>query len=421
MEQFDAAPQLVNQYTDYSDSHGNVKLLSAMLYGVVITVVALGLAWSGKYFWPYYHEMYFQRGPIPFITTLLFSVSIAMLVLKYLWYRDEKKVYVHPYVNYYHQSEKDLTESHVAQSPHVDPGDPRRQTILVSRIIKATTRWEKTHSTSAVDGILQASSDLDAELVENSYSLINFFTWVIPILGFLGTVIGVGSAIGGFGTIIDAASSGGGFDAIRDNIGSITGSLSLAFDTTLLALIYSAVIMFIASIQKKLDNDMLSGFDQFCHENVMGKLLTRQPVSAQAPGDGGAGSTAQLQVLEKIASQLENLNTGRSPDQDSAQLEALQKIAELLADTNQGQVEKLLEEINTRLSSGTDTSELNDKLQEICSLLTTNRDVITFGEKIEQLINSNLELAKLPESVDGLKSEMTRLGAMFAQIYGKQY
>ena len=55
-----------------------------------------------------------------------------------------------------------------------------------------------------------------------------------------GAIVGVavGAAVGGFSESLDAAAS---LEGLKSSIGSVTGGLGVAFDTTLLALVLSVV------------------------------------------------------------------------------------------------------------------------------------------------------------------------------------
>ena len=97
--------------------------------------------------------------------------------------------------------------------------------------------------------MLKSQSEIDATMVDSSHALIKVFIWAIPILGFIGTVLGISDAVSSFGS-----SEGGGMqdlDEIREQLGKVTGGLSTAFDTTLVSLIFSLCVMFPTSIMQK--------------------------------------------------------------------------------------------------------------------------------------------------------------------------
>jgi biopolymer transport protein ExbB/TolQ len=98
---------------------------------------------------------------------------------------------------------------------------------------------------------------------------VRVFVWVVPTLGFIGTVIGIGAAVAGFSATLEAASS---LDGMKDSIGAITGGLGVAFDTTLLALVMSILIMFPANAVQRLEEAFLGQVDDYCSEHLLPRL-----------------------------------------------------------------------------------------------------------------------------------------------------
>ncbi len=83
-------------------------------------------------------------------------------------------------------------------------------------------------------------AELESEHLQNSYSLPRFFVWALPIVGFVGTVWGIGLSISFFSDTMGASQSGASVSSLlQQNIPLVTKGLSTAFDTTLLALVLS--------------------------------------------------------------------------------------------------------------------------------------------------------------------------------------
>jgi hypothetical protein len=59
---------------------------------------------------------------------------------------------------------------------------------------------------------------------------------------------------------------------MRDSIESVTGGLGVAFDTTLLALVMSILIMFPSSALQRLEESFLGEVDDYCAEHVVRRL-----------------------------------------------------------------------------------------------------------------------------------------------------
>ncbi len=106
-------------------------------------------------------------------------------------------------------------------------------------------------------------SDLDAAKMGQSYSFIRVVIWAIPILGFLGTVMGITLAIGGLG---------GNLSDTETTLPKMISDLSFAFDTTALALSFSIILMFFQFYVEKLENRLLARVDEQTNRELAGKF-----------------------------------------------------------------------------------------------------------------------------------------------------
>ncbi|HBL42971.1 MAG TPA: hypothetical protein DDZ90_06205 [Planctomycetaceae bacterium] len=173
-------------------------------------------------------------------------------------------------------SEKTVSRfiEHVKNLP-VDP----RESFLVNRVLRGLEHFSVLKSSAEVSSRLQSQSEIDATAVDSSYTILKVFIWAIPILGFIGTVIGISAAVGGFSGGMDKAAD---ISALKESLGSVTGGLSTAFDTTLVALVMSMLVMFPSSSMQKSEEDLLNWVDEYCNEN----LLKRLKESDQAGSSG---------------------------------------------------------------------------------------------------------------------------------------
>jgi biopolymer transport protein ExbB/TolQ len=102
---------------------------------------------------------------------------------------------------------------------------PRALSTALSRF-QVTTTVES--ATEAAHTVCEAeSSRLDSEL-----SMVRYITWAIPSIGFIGTVRGIGAALGQA------------HEAMAGDIAGVTASLGVAFNSTFVALMVSMVVMF---------------------------------------------------------------------------------------------------------------------------------------------------------------------------------
>lgn len=129
----------------------------------------------------------------------------------------------------------------------------------------------------------------DADAVESSYTMLRTFIWAIPILGFIGTVLGIGEAVSGFSNSVASAAD---LELMKESIGSVTTGLGVAFDTTLLALVMSIVIMFPISSLQKAEEDFLSRSEVYCDEHLLCRVSQLRPEDATLDRHGTPGRAA---------------------------------------------------------------------------------------------------------------------------------
>ena len=139
---------------------------------------------------------------------------------------------------------------------------------------------------------LSAESAADEGRVDASYALVRVFVWAVPTLGFIGTVLGLGAAVGGFSESLEAAAS---LEGLKASIGTVTGGLGVAFDTTLLALVLSIVIMFPASIVQRMEEGLVGAVDDYCAERLVPRLR-----EADGADDAEAIAALAKRLLEHV-------------------------------------------------------------------------------------------------------------------------
>jgi len=148
---------------------------------------------------------------------------------------------------------------------------------------------ESRGSTEGLDDHLRSQSDADANAVEGSYALIRFITWAIPILGFLGTVLGITDAIANVTP-----------EQLATSISGVTGGLAIAFDTTALALIFSMGVMFFGFVLDRGEQGVLQAVDSLA-ERELAHRFERQGTEGNALlGLVGKNAQLMLQSMEQL-------------------------------------------------------------------------------------------------------------------------
>ena len=148
-----------------------------------------------------------------------------------------------------------------------------RRSILLNRVWLALDHLRQTRSVQEVRGALTGQSAIDANLLDSSYTMLRFLIWVIPILGFIGTVLGIGISVAKFADFIPQVSEiEKAMDSLRDGLGQVTSGLGTAFNTTLVALCLVAPLMLFTSWLRKVEEHLLAEIDQFTNHELLGSL-----------------------------------------------------------------------------------------------------------------------------------------------------
>jgi len=157
--------------------------------------------------------------------------------------------------------------------------DHPRHFVLLNRIDRALSNFRNIGHVNDVSAILRAQAENDEDQVASSYTVVNGLVWAIPVLGFIGTVLGLSLAIGRFTQTLQAA---GDLELIRASLQGVTGGLATAFESTLVALVFTLILQLVITFQQKREMAFLDECNDYCHSHIVAKLrLTgRQPVSS---------------------------------------------------------------------------------------------------------------------------------------------
>ena len=131
-------------------------------------------------------------------------------------------------------------------------------------------------TTSEVLQDWQIQSQVDADELESSYTMIRTFIWAIPILGFIGTVLGIGQAIGGFASSLQSAED---MATIKSTLGHVVKGLAFAFDTTFLGLVVSLVVMFPMNVMHRAEQSLISMIDDYYTQHLGRRFQTVMPTN----------------------------------------------------------------------------------------------------------------------------------------------
>jgi hypothetical protein len=136
---------------------------------------------------------------------------------------------------------------------------------LIERIV---LQYQTSKSVDRANMMLTSSLDLFSHEIDLRYHMLRFLSWLLPSLGFLGTVIGL---IYGMNSVAVQFNENAG----QINLATVVGELSVAFYTTWLALIMAAIIVFLMHVAQEMEENALNQSAQYCLDHLINKLYER--------------------------------------------------------------------------------------------------------------------------------------------------
>ncbi|GAB3274933.1 MotA/TolQ/ExbB proton channel family protein [Parahaliea aestuarii] len=110
--------------------------------------------------------------------------------------------------------------------------DSEQDYLLPRTLLAALQRFATTGSIQAVSDTIKEQCEVESDRLDSELSMVRYIAWAIPSIGFIGTVRGIGDALGQA------------YKAVEGDISGVTVSLGVAFNSTFVALVLSIVIMF---------------------------------------------------------------------------------------------------------------------------------------------------------------------------------
>lgn len=204
---------------------------------------------------------YFAGHPVNYCETVCFFVALAALVIKGLDVFGQRS---------------GLRQLRLPASPREGLPPEASEELLAEvcawpasaqvsyaalRLKSALEFVRQQGSADRLDDELKYLADSDRLTAHGSYALVRLVIWAIPILGFLGTVIGITMAIAELSP-----------EALEESLPEVTSGLGVAFDTTALALGLSMILMFVQYVVDKSEQALLAAVDGWLAHALAGRF-----------------------------------------------------------------------------------------------------------------------------------------------------
>ena len=149
---------------------------------------------------------------------------------------------------------------------------PRRihDVLLIRGLRTALERFDATRDVHAVSTATRDLCESEGERLESELSIVRYVAWAIPSIGFIGTVRGIGDALGQA------------HRAVEGDITGVTQSLGVAFNSTFIALVISIVLMFFVHQLQLVQERLVLDTESYCDQHLIRFLDARRSRDAVA-------------------------------------------------------------------------------------------------------------------------------------------
>lgn len=139
--------------------------------------------------------------------------------------------------------------------------------ILPYMILQISLQFRTNNSISITSDFLTKQLELFLHEIELNYNKLKYIIWLIPSLGFMGTVYGIGLAVSqlGEGSIDDP-----------NLLTQMAGSLGVAFNTTLVALVLSVILQYFTQHYEAMEERVINDFGKYTLDNLINKIVEKK-------------------------------------------------------------------------------------------------------------------------------------------------
>jgi len=138
-----------------------------------------------------------------------------------------------------------------------------RDSLLPRALLAGLQRFGSTSNIQDAASTVKEICETEADRLDSELSMVRYIAWAIPSIGFIGTVRGIGSALGQA------------HEAVQGDISGVTASLGVAFNSTFIALVISIIIMFLMYQLQLLQERLVLDSQHYCDTNLMYNLQVR--------------------------------------------------------------------------------------------------------------------------------------------------
>jgi biopolymer transport protein ExbB/TolQ len=240
-----------------------IMVLAAVTAGMFVAMLTLILSRDSRPAQLLLDFSKFSHFPYPFtiqnLEHIFFFIALGELFVRWRVAEREMgflKMSLLPEDDHTVLQAQDLSPLRRKVAPHVQP----EHGILPSLIDICILQFQSGRSIDQTVAVMNSQLELMEHRVDLRYGLIRFIAWLIPTLGFIGTVIGLGASL----ALVPESG--------EINLYDVAHALSLGFDCTMIALAESAILVFILHLVQEKEETGVNLAGTYTLRNLINRL-----------------------------------------------------------------------------------------------------------------------------------------------------
>ncbi len=229
-------------------------LLLEMTLGAILTDEGDPLPWACRV----------MSSPINLFSLVAFGCSMAMLLSRRHALRGENRAFGVPFLSADDTVLLPQDALTYRKQFRALPAD-QQSSILFRLLWAGLQRGRSSWSSMDVGDAIKTQAELIQGDVESQYAIVRYLAWAIPSIGFVGTVLGIGEAMGTLRPSDGESDAGAALQQAAHY-------LNTAFDTTFVALVLSLVLMYLLYTVQGEEDGLLVRATEWCMQRFVFRM-----------------------------------------------------------------------------------------------------------------------------------------------------
>lgn len=348
-------------------------------------------------------ERYFASHPVAYFETVMFFIGMCALLFKFIEVYGQQSSLNSVELDELAETQDGKTDCNELLAGLKKLPTRVREGYLGRRLQDALWFVRRKGGSQGLDDELKYLADTDAMRQHDGYSLVRMIIWATPMLGFLGTVVGITQALGDLDSQQLASDIQGAMDGLL-------AGLYVAFDTTALALTLSIIMMFVMFLVNRLETQLLIIVDRVTSQQLVGRFESFDSGSDPQVAAIQRMSQAVIQATEQLVKRQSQLWQSSMENAQQQWGQLVQHSSQHIQDNVAESLRRTLDDHANQLTDSTASlveittsswTQWRDSLQENAQLLHDQQsEMVQQTQLLGQVLDATGTVSNLEQSLN---------------------